>query len=54
MAVGPDPALHLPGFVNSICTVVMMICCIIILTSAARRCVMVLTGRIPTFELVEA
>jgi len=54
MAVGADPALQVQGYVNSICTVIMMICAVIILASAARRWVMVLTGKIPVLELVEA
>ena len=53
MAIGADPALHVQGYVNSICTVIMMVCAVIILASAARRWVMVLTGRIPVLELVE-
>ncbi len=54
MAVGANPALQVQGYVNSICTVIMMVCAVIILASAARRWVMVLTGKIPVFELVEA
>jgi carbon starvation protein len=54
MATGADPALQVQGYVNSICTVIMMICAVIILASAARRWVMVLTGRIPVLDLVEA
>jgi carbon starvation protein len=53
MAVGLDPALHLQGYVNSICTVIMMICAVIILGSAARRWQLVLTGRAPQLELAE-
>jgi hypothetical protein len=53
MAVGLDPALHLQGYVNSICTVIMMICAVIILGSAARRWQLVLTGRAPVLELAE-
>ncbi len=47
MAIGANPALHVQGYVDSICTVIMMACVVIILTSAARRWLMVLTGRIP-------
>jgi carbon starvation protein len=54
MAVGADPALQVQGYVNSICTVIMMFCAVVILASAARRWVMVLTGKIPALELVEA
>jgi carbon starvation protein len=53
MAIGSDPALQVQGYVNSICTVIMMFCAVVILASAARRWVMVLTGKIPTLELVE-
>ena len=55
MAVGADPAVHVQGYINSICTVIMMICAIVILVSAARRWVVVLTGKVPVMaELVEA
>ncbi len=54
MAIGDNPALHVQGYINSICTVIMMICSIIILFSAARRWVAVLTGKEPTLELAEA
>jgi carbon starvation protein len=54
MAIGADPALQIQGYVNSICTVIMMICAVIIIASAARRWVMVLTGKVPVLELVEA
>ena len=54
MAVGANEALHVQGYVNTTCTVIMMVCVVIILASAARRWVMVVTGRIPTLELAEA
>jgi carbon starvation protein len=47
MAVGPDEALHVQGYVNSICTVIMMTCVVIILVSAARRWLAVVSGRQP-------
>jgi carbon starvation protein len=53
MAVGPDPALHTQGYVQSICTVIMLVCAVIILASTARRSVGVLSGRVP-LKLVEA
>jgi carbon starvation protein len=53
MAVGANPALHVQGYVNSICTSIMMVCVVIILAAAARRWVMVFTGRIPTLEVSE-
>jgi carbon starvation protein len=54
MAVGPNPALHVQGYVNSICTVVMMICAFIILGATLRRCLAVLNGRAPVLDVVEA
>jgi len=53
-AVGPNPALHIQGYVDSICTVIMMMCVVIILISAARKWVGVLTGRVPALDLSEA
>jgi carbon starvation protein len=53
-AVGANPALHVQGYVDSICTVIMMMCVVIILASAARRWLLVLRGRVPALELVEA
>jgi carbon starvation protein len=50
-AIGPDPALHVQGYVNSICTVLMLILAVVILVSAARRCLAVLSGKAPTAEL---
>ena len=46
MAVGANPALHVQGYVNSICTAIMMACSVIILTATTRRSLQVLTGRI--------
>jgi carbon starvation protein len=43
MAIGPDPAKHFQGYLNSIVTVVMMICVVVILISAVMRWVTVLT-----------
>jgi carbon starvation protein len=36
-AVGPNPALHVQGYLNSILTVTMMVCVVIILGAAMRR-----------------
>ncbi|MEI6668876.1 MAG: carbon starvation protein A [Acidobacteriota bacterium] len=36
-AVGPNPALHVQGYLNSILTVTMMVCVVIIVVSAMRR-----------------
>jgi carbon starvation protein len=54
LTTAPDPALHLQGYVNSICTGIMMICAVIILGATARRCLQVLSGRAPSLEPVEA
>ncbi len=54
MAVGTDAALHVQGYVNSICTAIMMICAVIILVSAARRWLLVINGQAPAMELAEA
>jgi len=53
MATGPDPALHVQGYINSICTSVMMALAVVILASAARRWVLVLTGKVAPRELAE-
>ena len=45
MAIGPNPALHVQGFVDAICTAIMMVCAVIILIATARRSLQVLTGR---------
>jgi carbon starvation protein len=54
MAIGPNPALHTQGYVQSICTVIMLVCAVIILFATARRCLGVLSGAIPTLEATEA
>jgi len=55
MATGADEAVHLQGYVDTTCTVIMMVCVVIILSAATRRCLLVLRGRIPAFErLAEA
>jgi len=48
LAIGPDPTMHVQGYVQSICTVIMLICAIIILMATARRCVRVLGGQLST------
>ncbi len=53
LAVGANQAVHLQGYIDAICTVIMMVCVVIILVSAARRWLLVLTGRIPVFEPAE-
>jgi carbon starvation protein len=37
MAVGPDPALHFQGYLNTILTVIMMACVVVIVVTAVRR-----------------
>ncbi len=56
MATGPDPSVHLQGYVNSICTSIMLICAVIILVSTTARCLGVVRGRIPrlTMEVADA
>jgi len=53
-AIGANPALHVQGYIDTICTIIMMICVVIILGSAARRWLQVLSGRVATFEPAEA
>ena len=47
MAIGPNPALHFQGYLDTILTVVMMVCVVVILAAAVRRWALVLTGRLP-------
>jgi carbon starvation protein len=55
MAIGPDPALHVQGYVNSICTSIMLVCAVIILIATTRRSLQVLTGKVPVaLEPIEA
>ena len=51
MATGPNPALHVQGYVNSICTSFMMMLAVVILVSAARRWLLVLNGKVAQREL---
>lgn len=44
MAIGPNAALHVQGYLNSILTVVMMVCVLVILASAAWRWLTVVSG----------
>ena len=52
MAIGPDPARHFQGYLNSIVTVVMMACVLVILASAIIRWVKVLNGTLKPAEAV--
>jgi carbon starvation protein len=51
MAIGPNAALHVQGYVNSICTSFMMMLAVVILVSAARRWLLVLNGKVTQREL---
>lgn len=53
-AVGPDPALHVQGYVNSICTSIMMVLAVVILISAARQWLVVLSGKGAALEPAQA
>src|SRR5687767_4200922 len=46
MAVGPNPALHFQGYLNTGLTIMMMVSVVVILANAAWRWMQVLTGRI--------
>jgi carbon starvation protein len=46
MAIGPDPAAHVQGYVNTTLTVIMLVCVIVILSNAVWRWLQVLRGRI--------
>src|SRR5438094_1776322 len=54
LAIGPDAAMHVQGYVMSICTGVIMACAVVILGATARRCIEVLSGRVPVMSLAEA
>jgi carbon starvation protein len=47
MATGPNPALHVNGYILSICTSILLVLTVVLLLSAARRCLAVLTGKAP-------
>ena len=51
MAIGPKAALHVQGYVNSICTSFMRMLAVVILVSAARRWLLVLNGKVTQREL---
>jgi carbon starvation protein len=53
-AIGADPALHVVGYVDAICTAIMMICAVIIFAAALRRWVLVLSGRVAAVPEAEA
>ena len=50
MAIGPDPAKHFQGYLNSLLTVTMMACVLVILASAIVRWVKVMNGTLKPAE----
>ena len=46
MAVGPNPARHFQGYLNTTLTVIMMVCVVVILANAIWKWLQVLRGRI--------
>ena len=55
LAIGPDPARHIEGYVDAIASVIMMVCAVVILVAAARRWMLVLSGKmaLQTAEFAE-
>jgi carbon starvation protein len=53
-AIGPDPALHVVGYVDAICTAIMMVCAVIIFAAALRRWMLVLSGKVAVVPEAEA
>ena len=49
-AIGPNPALHVQGYILTICTSIMMVLAVVLLVSAGWRCMQVLSGRQPQLE----
>jgi len=54
MAIGPNQALHMQAYVQSICTVIILVCAVIILLAPARPCMRVISATIPSFVPTEA
>ena len=46
LAVGPNPAMHVQGYVNTTMTVIMLVCVVVILSNAVWRWTLVLRGRV--------
>ena len=46
LAIGPNPATHFQGYMNTVLTIVMLVCVIVILANAVWRWMQVLTGRV--------
>ena len=55
LAIGPNAARHVEGYVDTIASIIMMVCAVIILATAIRRWLLVLSGKmaLQTAELVE-
>ncbi|MEO7273475.1 MAG: carbon starvation protein A [Vicinamibacterales bacterium] len=51
MAVGPNPATHLQGYVNTMLTVIMLVCVVVIMGYAVSRWIGVWRGRIAVAPL---
>jgi carbon starvation protein len=49
-AIGPNAALHVQGYILTICTSIMMVMAVVLLVSAGWRCMQVLSGRQPQLE----
>jgi carbon starvation protein len=54
MAVGPNPARHFQGYLNTTLTVVMMVCVVVILANAIWKWTQVLRGRVATVSVERA
>jgi carbon starvation protein len=46
MAIGPNPARHFQGYMNTTLTVIMMVCVVVILANAIWKWMQVLSGRV--------
>jgi carbon starvation protein len=53
-AIGDNPALHVQGYVDIACTVIMMVCAVIILAAAALKWVRVMSGPAPALQMAES
>ena len=47
LAIGPNAATHVQGYVNTTLTIVMLVCVVVILGNVVWRCSQVLRGRVP-------
>jgi carbon starvation protein len=46
LAIGPDPSVHVQGYVDTTLTVIMLVCVVVVLSNAVWRWLQVLRGRI--------